>query len=432
TRGAGNATHGTYWSADVAFNPTTAPITVLGVTIPPSGWAQVFPVVNSSSVTLTSNATSGNLPNTTPLTLTANVTPTTAAGSVNFFDGTTLIGTSTATNGVATFTPATEPANGPHSYTASFVPTLGDIANPNTASATMISGSTSSAVPVNVGAPVTPTTGVLSADNLAPAYGATVNLTDTVSPAAAAGSVVFYDGTTALNATPVATSTAGVATLAVSNLPAGTDNVTAVFTPTSTTTYSGNTSNSVAIVVAAPAACSLTGSSCTDQQNISVTVNPGTITITTPYTSAKPFTLPALALSTDGTYLSSSAAFPASGDAPITVTSTLAGDPSWTVSVAASNLTDPAGATIASSGLGLTGGTLVNNGKFPGTVKFTDIPGHNPNGSDTNTGLGTAPQTWASSPAGDGTATMTGTLGLFAPTSTPAGTYSGTITFSVI
>ncbi len=430
-RGAGNATSGKYWSSDVAFNPTTAPITVLGVTVPASGWAQVFPVVNGSSVTLTSNATGGNLVNTTPLTLTANVTPTTAAGTVNFFDGTTLIGSSPAAAGVATFTPATEPANGSHSYTASFVPTLGDIANPNTASATMISGSTSSAVPVTVGAPTTPTTGVLSADNLNPAYGATVNLTDTVSPTAAAGSVVFYDGTTALNATPVATNTSGVATLAVSNLPVGTDPVTAVFTPTSST-YSGNTSNSVAIVVQAPAACSLTGSSCTDQQNISVTVNPGTITITTPYTSAKPFTLPALALSTDGTYLSSSAAFPASGDAPITVTSTLAGDPGWTVSVAASNLTDPAGAIIPSAGLGLTGGVLVNNGKFPGTVTFTAIPGHNPNGSDTNTGLGAAPQTWAATTAGDGTATMTGTLGLFAPTSTPAGTYSGTITFSVI
>ena len=87
-------------------------------------------------------------------------------------------------------------------------------------------------------------------------------------------------------------------------LPAGTDNVTAVFTP-SDSAYGPSTSAVVAIVVSAPAACSLSGSSCSDTQNIQVTVNPGTITITTPYTSANPFVLPALTLSTDGTYLQS-------------------------------------------------------------------------------------------------------------------------------
>ncbi len=51
------------------------------------------------------------------------------------------------------------------------------------------------------------------------------------------------------------------------------------------------------------------------RQNIQVTVNPGTITITTPYTSTNPFVLPAMTLSADGTYLQSSAPFPSTSSA---------------------------------------------------------------------------------------------------------------------
>jgi hypothetical protein len=194
----------------------------------------------------------------------------------------------------------------------------------------------------------------------------------------------------------------------------------------------------VSIVVAAPAACSLTGSSCSDTQNIQVTVNPGTITITTPYTASNPFVLPALQLSSDGTYLQSSATFPATtlpSLSQIVVTSTLAGDPGWTLSLAATALSNGSGGTIPASGLGFTNEALVNTGTFPGTVTFTGIPALNPSptdGTGTGPGLSTTPQTIATTPAGDGTAVMDGVLTLDASTATPAGTYTGTITFSVV
>jgi len=191
------------------------------------------------------------------------------------------------------------------------------------------------------------------------------------------------------------------------------------------------------VTVAAPAACSLTGSSCSDTQNIQVTINPGTITITTPYTSNNPFVLPAMTLSTDGTYLQSSAQFPNPSGQQITVTSTLSPAYAWTLSVAATPLTS-GGNSIPASGLGLTNGTLDNPspgpGTYPGTVTFTNIPALNPSpvdGPGTGPGLSATPQNWAHSSATDGTALLYGTLTLDAATNTPAGTYNGTITFSV-
>jgi hypothetical protein len=169
-----------------------------------------------------------------------------------------------------------------------------------------------------------------------------------------------------------------------------------------------------------------------------VTINPGTITITTPYTSTNPFVLPAMTLSSDGTYLQSSAEFPAATNPftqQIVVTSSLAPAYAWTLSVSATPLTSGSN-TIPASGLGLTGGTLLNAtgpGAYAGSVTFTNIPAHNPSpvDIDTNSGLTSVPQSWAVSSAADGTAVMDGTLTLYAATNTPAGTYNGTITFTV-
>jgi len=187
--------------------------------------------------------------------------------------------------------------------------------------------------------------------------------------------------------------------------------------------------------------CSLAGSSCGDQQNTHVTINPGTLTITTPYTASNPLVLPAMTLSTDGTYLQASATFPNSANSAaqqIEVTSTLTPAYAWTLSVAATHLTDGTGGTIPSSGLGLTGGKLLDPGpgagEFSGSVTFTNLTAENPNPADNPPGaigLSTTPQNWAKATATDGTAEMDGILTLLAPTSTPAGTYSGTISLSV-
>ena len=276
---------------------------------------------------------------------------------------------------------------------------------------------------MTVSAPLTGTSTALSAGSTSIAYGASDTLTATVTEAdsgaaGVAGSVQFEVGGAAFGA-PVPTTvsgTTGTAILTTTTLPTGTDNVTAVFTPTDSSAYAGSTSSQVAITVSAPAACSLAGSSCSDTQNIQVTVNPGTITITTPYTSGNPFILPALTLDNDGTFLSSSATFPSTtlpGAQQIVVTSTLSGDPGWTLSVAATQLSDGTGGTIPASGLGLTNGAILSTSEFPGTVSFTNLPADIP-GPDGpgGAGLSGTPQTWATTAAGDGTADLDGTLSL--------------------
>jgi hypothetical protein len=142
-----------------------------------------------------------------------------------------------------------------------------------------------------------------------------------------------------------------------------------------------------------------------------------------------------MTLSSDGTYFQSSAQFPKAGDQDITVTSTLAPAYAWTLSVSATALTSGAN-SIPASGLGLTGGEYNSTGTsaYAGDVAFNNIVAKNPSpvdGPGTGPGLGSTAQTWAVSSASDGTALMYGTLTLYAATSTPAGTYSGTITFSV-
>ena len=210
-------------------------------------------------------------------------------------------------------------------------------------------------------------------------------------------------------------------------------------------------------ILALTAQCPGVGSQCTDTQNFEVVIPPGSLTISTPYTPTNPFVLPAMTLSPDGTYLETSAPFPASSNPSsqqIVVSSSLAGDPGWTMSVSATNLTDGGGGVISDAGLGLTGGQLLgatcapgpasfyqtcsHSSTFPGSISFTDEPAHNPSPQDTDTNSGLSASggnsgvyQFATTPAGIGTAVMSGTLTLLAPTSSPAGTYTGTITLSV-
>jgi hypothetical protein len=93
----------------------------------------------------------------------------------------------------------------------------------------------------------TPTTTTVSAAPASPVTaGTSVTFTATVSPAAAAGTVQFADGGTALGA-PVTVS-GGTATFTTSTLSAATHSITAAFTP-SAATYSASTSSALAYVV---------------------------------------------------------------------------------------------------------------------------------------------------------------------------------------
>jgi Bacterial Ig-like domain (group 3)/FG-GAP-like repeat len=140
-------------------------------------------------------------------------------GTVSFYSGTTLLGTVTVnSSGVATYTTGALPA-GPDAITAVY-----------SGNAAFI-GSTSTGLVENITAAATATTFSVS-PNPATA-GQPVTLTATVSPAptgSSAGTVSFYNGSTLLGTATVNSS--GVATFTTSSLPAGTDNLTAV--------YSGN------------------------------------------------------------------------------------------------------------------------------------------------------------------------------------------------
>jgi hypothetical protein len=145
--GAGNS-GGTYWDTDIGYNTTASAITVDGTTVPANGWAELFPIVSPSTTTLAASPASPQAPG-TQVTLTATVTPSNAAGAVQFFDGSTALGSPVS---VASGTAATSvtPTNGTHSFTAEFVPTLGDETSAGSSTATMVGGSTSNTVPYTI------------------------------------------------------------------------------------------------------------------------------------------------------------------------------------------------------------------------------------------------------------------------------------------
>lgn len=169
--------------------------------------------------------------------LTATVAPGTAAGSVQFLDGTKLLGTAVVSVGTATLT-TTALSAGTHSLTAKFVPT-------NVASfATSISAATSFVVQPK---PATVTTTVLAVSPTSPVgAGKPVTLKATVSPVTAAGSVRFYDGTKLLGTVAVVS---GKASLTLSTLAVGQHSLAAVFVPSSAALFTTSTSAAVGYTI---------------------------------------------------------------------------------------------------------------------------------------------------------------------------------------
>ncbi len=181
------------------------------------------------------------------VTLTATVASTTTGtptGTVDFYNGTTLLGTGTLTSGVATFDTTTLPVSSTNSITAVY---SGD---------STFTSSVSAAVTV----PVTQASASTTVTFLpvSPIYGQAVTLTATIaaiSPGAGmpTGSVEFLNGTTDLGSGTIAN---GVATLATSVLPVGTNSITAMYS--GDTNFAANTSPAVSITVAAAATSSTT------------------------------------------------------------------------------------------------------------------------------------------------------------------------------
>ncbi|WP_241566232.1 Ig-like domain-containing protein [Prescottella agglutinans] len=150
-----------------------------------------------------------------PVTLTATVNPSNAAGQVQFKDGAANIGSPvTPVNGVATLPHAFGSA-GAHSVTAEFIPGAGYF------------GSTSAAQTVTVTDPDVSTTLAVSVPGTA-TTGSSVDLSATVSPSNAQGSVQFKDNGSNIGA-PVTVAN-GAAVLPHSFASAGAHSITAEFT----------------------------------------------------------------------------------------------------------------------------------------------------------------------------------------------------------
>ncbi len=341
----------------------------------------------------------------TSVTFTATETPATA-GSVQFADNGANLGAAVAVDGTgkATFTTSTLAA-GSHSITAAFTP-----------SGTGFTGSTSSALAYTVNpAAATPTTTALAVSpaNTAQQF-STVTLSATVSPAAAAGTVQFTDGTTNIGA-PVTVS-GGAATLTTSTLAVGAHSFTATFTPANATAYVGSASAAVPYQVTA-----FTGSSASE--TITTTVVPGSLVISVPDSQV---TLPSPVLNSAGDLFTTAGQLK-----PVTVTDTRAGNPGWTVSGQVNDFSDGQGHAINGENLGWTP-SVVDNSTAQVVTLGASVPSANGVAPGDNGTAGLKQSRTLATGTGLGTTHLSAALTLNVPTTTVAGTYTATLTLTAI
>ena len=147
----------------------------------------------------------------------------------------------------------------------------------------------------------------------------------------------------------------------------------------------------------------------------------GALVIRTPYTTDNPLTLGDAVLAIDGTSFSAVVPFDR-----VTIVDTRVGDPGWTASVDRGDLTNGGGGVIAALRTGFEGVTAVYlSGEAVQRIDVSDVRANQ--GSDD-------PEPFAVAAPGGGTGAVeiVGDLVLEqVPTSTPAGTYTTTIVFTV-
>ncbi|HEY0869636.1 MAG TPA: hypothetical protein VGD55_04510 [Acidothermaceae bacterium] len=441
------STTATYDSADILISGTT--------------WTLV-PNPDQTVATTTTISASPASPisssNPLPVTLTTTVTPAGSVasgyiggiGTVVVKDGATVIDTKIVAPGSsAPFTVTTGPINetnpSNHSFTATFTPFNG----------TGLLASASTALVYNISVPLPTATTTLAATwqpfaggSTPTHFSGTVTGNGTTPPPVTAGTVNLFDNgsSTPLNPTPLVVGAGGAFSSDIIIATSGPHSVVATFTDAGV--YLPSSSSPVTQTLGADPGALCTSSpatgagSCTDQQTITGTVPAGTLTVSTPYTTAHPFNVGTLALDTSGTFLTTHAVFGGAGlvasdpNADIIVTDTRAGDLNWTLQAQSSNLTDATADIINSQNVGLTGlGSHPAPGfNTAGLVGFNNAAatGVAPAAAG-NLGLGGAiKHDVAQATAGIGTVGIYGTLTLNAPTSTTAGIYVGTITFTIV
>ncbi|SOD72296.1 hypothetical protein SAMN05892883_1701 [Jatrophihabitans sp. GAS493] len=403
-----------YWSSDVKVD--TAADT----------WTQVYPTVKTATTlsTITANPASPADSGST-VTLSSTLTAgdaTHPAGTVSLLDGATTVPGATFNAATGAVSATVNPADGAHSYSFVFTPT--DTATYNgTTSATL-------AYAVNAPAPAAATTTAVSGPTTGTVGSPVTEHANVTSGSPAAelaagkGSVQFkVDGANA--GAPVALTATG-ADFAYTPADTSAHVITAAFVPADVTKYLAS-SDAAGVTVTATAALYAP-----DPQTIDVNVPQGTLVISTPYTPANPFHLGNMTLSADGTSLTSTPAnfgdpAVAASATPgvnngVTITDTRTGSTGWTASASVSDFTNGAN-TINGDGLSFTNvapkyivGNHIQSGVTPHDI----------------TAFKTAAKAFAVSNVGPGTVDVTGKLALTAPTSTLAGLYVATMTFTIV
>jgi hypothetical protein len=166
-----------------------------------------------------------------------------------------------------------------------------------------------------------------------------------------------------------------------------------------------------------------------DDQTITASVPAGTLTITTPYDAANPLDVGTLALTAALDGYQGSAQFDG-----IHVVDTRDGAQPWALTALAGDLADGGGHFINGQNIGLTD-LVAEATSNPGIGTITTSDNAVPAvplapGAPGSAGLGGIAHTVLSANQGPSDVLYHGTLTVFAPTTTPTGTYTGTITFT--
>ena len=258
--------------------------------------------------------------------------------------------------------------------------------------------------------------------------------------AAGTGTVKFYDDGTDtagdISSSSVLLGSAsvtsgGLASLSYSTFAVGAHNLVAVFTPTNSAVYATSSSSAVLFTATTPAVTPAVGS-------VDTSIPAGGLTISTPYSTSNPFNLGTATLNANATAFVASAPFgsTSSPSQGVTITDTRAGDLPWTATATVTDFTNGTGGVINGQNLTLTSVTpsyITGNALQAGSVTTTNVTNSSvysatASGSD---GLRGGPHTFAAASAGAGSVYVDGVLTLTSPTSTPAGNYVATLTFTV-
>jgi hypothetical protein len=194
-----------------------------------SSWTVVYPAPPTSTATTLTASPASPQPVGTQETLTATISPSAAPGTVQFQDNGTNIGSPvTVSGGTAQFQTSSLPV-GTDQLSAVFTPTGGSGYGGSTGNLSFTVNSATSTSTTLTASPASPQQ-----------FGTQETLTATISPSAAPGTVQFEDNGTDIGS--AVTVSGGMAQTQTSSLPVGTDQLSAVFTPTGSG-YSGSTGN---------------------------------------------------------------------------------------------------------------------------------------------------------------------------------------------